>query len=113
MLSGETANGKYPLKAMQVMTQTCGRVEDAMIHHRLGADGGKAIAEALKLNAVLTDLNIAANNLDAEAGKAFAEALKVNKTLSKLMCAAHPTFPIWKVSAAADTADTFVPPLHA
>lgn len=40
MLSGETANGKYPLKAMQVMTQTCGRVEDAMIHHRLGADGG-------------------------------------------------------------------------
>lgn len=79
----------------------------------IGPEGSKAIAEALKVNAVLTDLNLAYssfgaegakaiadalasgkavlttldlhnNNLDAEAGKALAAALKENAVLTSL-----------------------------
>ena len=40
----------------------------------------------------------------AEGAKLFAEALKVNATLTSVeYAAAHPTFLIWHVSAAADT----------
>jgi len=44
----------------------------------------QAIAEALKFNTALTDLNLYDNGLDAEAGKSLADALKVNTALTTL-----------------------------
>jgi len=46
--------------------------------------GVQAIAEALKFNTALTDLNLYDNGLDAEAGKSLADALKVNTALTTL-----------------------------
>jgi hypothetical protein len=45
--------------------------------------GAKAIAEALKVNAVLTTLNLGYNSIGDEGAKAIAEALKVNAVLEK------------------------------
>ena len=47
-------------------------------------EGAKAIAEALKVNAVLTELSLGANNIGVDGAKAIAEALKVNAVLTKL-----------------------------
>ena len=45
----------------------------------IGDDGAKAIAEALKVNAVLTSLDLRYNNIRVDgASKAIAEAVKVN-----------------------------------
>ena len=50
----------------------------------IGEDGAKAIAEALKVNPVLTTLGLSENRIRAEGAKAIAEALKVNAVLTKL-----------------------------
>ena len=50
----------------------------------IGDDGAKAIAEALKVNPVLTTLSIWGNKIGAEGAKAIAEALKVNAVLTSL-----------------------------
>ena len=51
----------------------------------IGDDGAKAIAEALKVNPVLTELNLNGNfNIGPEGAKAIAEALKVNPVLTTL-----------------------------
>ena len=50
----------------------------------IGVDGAKAIAEALKVNAVLTTLYITNNNIGDEGAIAIAEALKVNSGLTFL-----------------------------
>jgi Ran GTPase-activating protein (RanGAP) involved in mRNA processing and transport len=50
----------------------------------IGAEGAKAIAEALKVNAVVTTLFLTGNNIKDEGAKAIAEALKVNAVLTKL-----------------------------
>ena len=42
----------------------------------IGADGAKAIAEALKVNAVLTKLHLEYNNLGVAGEKAVREAVK-------------------------------------
>ena len=44
----------------------------------IGGDGAKAIAEALKVNAVLTSLDLYRNSIGDDGAKAIAEALKVN-----------------------------------
>ena len=44
----------------------------------IGDDGAKAIAEALKVNPVLTVLDLHYNNIGVDGAKAIAEALKVN-----------------------------------
>ena len=46
--------------------------------------GALAIAEALKFNAVLTNMNIQGNDNRADGAKALAEALKVNRVLTNL-----------------------------
>ena len=50
----------------------------------IGVEGSKAIAEALKVNPVLTTLFLTENQIGAEGAKAIAEALKVNAVLTKL-----------------------------
>ncbi len=50
----------------------------------IGDDGAKAIAEALKVNAVLTKLELDFNSFGDDGAKAIAEALKVNAVLTKL-----------------------------
>jgi Ran GTPase-activating protein (RanGAP) involved in mRNA processing and transport len=47
-------------------------------------EGAKAIAEALKVNAVVTTLSLRNNTIGDEGAKAIAEALKVNAVLTKL-----------------------------
>jgi len=50
----------------------------------IGDEGGKAIAEALKGNSSLTTLYLLSNSIGAEGGKAIAEALTVNSSLTWL-----------------------------
>ena len=47
-----------------------------MNRNSIGADGAKAIAEALKVNAVLTKLNLWNNNLGDAGKKAVQDAVK-------------------------------------
>ena len=50
----------------------------------IGDEGAEAIAEALKVNPVLTNLNLFDNNIGDDGAKAIAEALKVNPVLTEL-----------------------------
>eukprot|EP00588_Corethron_pennatum_P017036 CAMPEP_0194305408 /NCGR_PEP_ID=MMETSP0171-20130528/2858_1 /TAXON_ID=218684 /ORGANISM="Corethron pennatum, Strain L29A3" /LENGTH=155 /DNA_ID=CAMNT_0039056931 /DNA_START=72 /DNA_END=536 /DNA_ORIENTATION=- len=50
----------------------------------IGDDGGKALAETLKVNKSLTSLHLSFNKIGDEGGKALAEALKENKSLTSL-----------------------------
>eukprot|EP00900_Chrysochromulina_parva_P026478 jgi/Chrpa1/8464/Chrysochromulina_OHIO_Genome00015056-RA len=52
--------------------------------NNIGDDGAKAIAEALKVNAVVTKLILFRNNIGNDGAKAIAEALKVNAVLTIL-----------------------------
>ncbi|CAF1063913.1 unnamed protein product, partial [Didymodactylos carnosus] len=48
------------------------------------SDRGEALAEVLKVNSTLTKLNLYSNQITDRGGKALAEALKVNSTLTQL-----------------------------
>jgi Ran GTPase-activating protein (RanGAP) involved in mRNA processing and transport len=50
----------------------------------VGEGGGRAIAEALRVNTTLTELNLGSNDLGDGAGRAIAEALRVNTMLTSL-----------------------------
>ena len=50
----------------------------------IGDEGAKAIAEALKVKAVVTTLNLGCNQIRDEGAIAIAEALKVSAVLTKL-----------------------------
>ena len=52
--------------------------------NKLGAEGGKAIAEALKNNNRVTSVDLQFNDLGTEGGKAIAEALKNNNTITSI-----------------------------
>ena len=52
--------------------------------NNIGDDGAKAIAEALKVNPVLTSLDLRKNSICVDGAKAIAEALKVNPVLTEL-----------------------------
>jgi hypothetical protein len=54
--------------------------------NKIGDEGAKpkAIAEALKVNAVLTSVDLRLNSIRDDGAKAIAEALKVNAVLTKL-----------------------------
>ena len=52
--------------------------------NQLGPEGGVALAEALRVNASLTVLNLYGNQLDAAGGSAIADALRVNASLMSL-----------------------------
>jgi hypothetical protein len=56
------------------------------IHPRnnIGDEGAKAIAEALKVNVVVTTVDLGDNSIRVEGAIAIAEALKVNAVLTKL-----------------------------
>ena len=53
-------------------------------YNSIGAEGGKALAEALKGNSVLTSLNLWSNSLGVEGGKAIASAIMANGVLANL-----------------------------
>ena len=55
-----------------------------LFHNSIGAEGAIAIAEALKVNAVVTTLRLNDNNIGPEGAIAIAEALKVNAVLTEL-----------------------------
>ena len=48
----------------------------------IGAEGAKYVAEALKVNTSLTEIDLGDNNIGAEGAKYVAEALKVNTSLT-------------------------------
>ncbi|MGH9344386.1 MAG: hypothetical protein ACRD19_11575 [Terriglobia bacterium] len=51
---------------------------------RLGDEGARALAQALKVNRTLTALNLAGNRIEDSGARALADALKSNKTLVSL-----------------------------
>ena len=86
----------------------------------IGSEGGKALGEALKVNAMLTQLNLSCmssfcewiyvcilwfdladslwitdNNISSEGGKALGEALKVNAMLKELNVGCMSSFCGW------------------
>src|SRR5215475_4840976 len=91
-----------------------------IIDNSIGDEGGKALAEALKVNSTLTQLNLSCmssfcgwiyvcilwfdladnlwiidNSIGDEGGKALAEALKVNSTLTQLNLECMSSFCGW------------------
>jgi hypothetical protein len=52
--------------------------------NKVGDDGAKAIAEALKVNAVVAKLDLGWNKIGDEGAIAIAESLKVNAVVTKL-----------------------------
>ena len=50
----------------------------------LGEGGGRALAETLRLNTTLTELNLYNNVVGGDAGRALAEALRLNTTVTSL-----------------------------
>jgi Leucine-rich repeat (LRR) protein len=55
-----------------------------LFRSNIGASGAAAIAEALKVNSVLQKLDLSQNSISASGAAAIAEALKVNSVLQKL-----------------------------
>ena len=55
-----------------------------LFNNSIGVDGAKAIAEALKVNTVLTILSLGGNSIGDDGAKAIAEAFKVNTVLTTL-----------------------------
>jgi hypothetical protein len=51
---------------------------------RIGAEGAKAVAEALKVNSTLQTIDLDYNGIGDEGAKAAAEAIKVNSTLQTI-----------------------------
>ena len=52
--------------------------------NQIGDEGAKALASALRVNEVLTELNLARNGIDAAGAVALASALRVNEVLTDL-----------------------------
>ncbi|CAF4541930.1 unnamed protein product, partial [Didymodactylos carnosus] len=52
--------------------------------NQISDGGGEALAEALKVNKTLTTLDLGGNQISARGGEALAKTLKVNKTLTTL-----------------------------
>ena len=52
--------------------------------NQLGPEGGKAVAEALKINTSITHIDLRNNDLGPEGGKAVAEALKINRSITDI-----------------------------
>ena len=63
---------------------------------KIGNEGIKALAEALKVNQTLQNLNLERNNIGVEGIKALTEALKVNQTLQNLHLY-HNKIPIFEI----------------
>ena len=55
-----------------------------LYYDSIGASGAKEIAEALKVNKSMTNLDSGSNNIGDSGAKEFAEALKVNNSLTTL-----------------------------
>ncbi|EGD76947.1 hypothetical protein PTSG_07288 [Salpingoeca rosetta] len=71
-------------KILSIWNNTCGEEVRLLWGNNLGDIGGKALAEALKVNTTLTGLYLENNDLGLEAGRAIAEALKFNAMLAVL-----------------------------
>ena len=54
---------------------------DCLDWNKIGAEGAKAIGEALKVNTLLTEINLHTNEIGDEGVKAIREALEVNNSL--------------------------------
>ena len=52
--------------------------------NRMGEGGGRAIAEALRVNTTVTSLNLCGNDIGERGVQAIAEALRVNSTVTSL-----------------------------
>ena len=73
------------IKAIADALRVNGALTDLNLElNRLGDDGAKAISDALCVNGALTSLNLAQNKLGVEGGKAIAEAVRVNGALTSL-----------------------------
>ena len=55
-----------------------------MLNNKIGTEGAKAVADALRVNGVVATLDLSFNNISPEGAIAIAEALKVNGGLTAL-----------------------------
>ena len=55
-----------------------------LLHCKLGDDGARAIANALRVNSTLQTLDLFSNDIGADGTRAIAELLRVNTTLQSL-----------------------------
>ena len=71
-----------------MLTNSCVDVH-SLGRNALGAAGATAVAEALKVNRVITKLDLYGNGIGPDGAKALAEALRVNAVLTTIECASH------------------------
>jgi hypothetical protein len=67
------------LKQVQVLSTLLPKC-CAIVGHKLGIDGAKALADALKVNSTITSIDLRDNKVGVDGAKALADALKVNST---------------------------------
>ena len=53
-------------------------------YYDLGAEGAKSLSEALKVNTVLTNIDLRSNNIGDEGAKSLSSALKVNTVITTI-----------------------------
>ena len=56
----------------------------SLFGNKIGDDGAKALADALKVNSSVTDIDLTGNNIGADGTKALADALKVNASVIEI-----------------------------
>jgi len=104
MLSGETANGEYPEKAVQMMARICMQAESAIDHNELynhiresvlESDGNMSTQEAIASSAVKTAIDIKATML---------VVLTESGTTARLVAKYRPEQPILVLTALGEAA---------
>jgi len=68
------------------LKQNCCLKDLNLDHNNTGHEGGEALGAALKVNRSLTSLYLENNNIGYKGGKALADALKENQFLTSLKC---------------------------
>ena len=63
-----------------------------LISNKISDEGAKALAETLKVNTTLQELDLYGSKISEEGAKALAEALKVNTTLQRLCLSCNKIF---------------------
>ena len=103
MLSGETANGKYPLKSVQVMAKVAKEAEATALYHPVEIDwseGGQTAAVVAAADR-LADLTSGGSGRRVETFVVLTETGKTAELLARL----RPALPILAVSRSSETLD--------
>ena len=84
ILNNQQSDQDHKKKELQKVLEREHLASLNLLDYRIGADGAKALADALVGNATMTSLNLRDNSIGAEGAKALADALVGNATMTSL-----------------------------